>query len=107
MRVLLREDLENLGRRGEVVKVNGSVVFATSVYNEMVDRVTAHIKAQDKITLAEVRDMFNTSRKYALAFLEHLDEKKITRRIGDERVLWRERMGVEPTEDTTNAPQRI
>ena len=82
-------DLLNwLIERGEVVKVNGSVVFATSVYNEMVDRVTAHIKAQGKITLAEVRDMFNTSRKYAQALLEHLDGKKITRRVGDERVLY-------------------
>jgi len=34
-----------------------------------------------------MRDMFGTSRKYALAFLGHLDEKRITRRVGDERVL--------------------
>ena len=81
-------DLLNwLVEQGEVVKVNSSVVFATSVYNEMVDRVMAHIKAQGKITLAEVRNMFNTSRKYAQALLEHLDGKKITRRVGDERVL--------------------
>jgi selenocysteine-specific elongation factor len=32
--------------------------------------------------------MFNTSRKYAIAFLEHLDEARVTRRVGDERVLW-------------------
>jgi len=91
----------------QVVKVSSSVVFATSTYNEMVAKVTSLIKARGKVTLAEVRDLFNTSRKYAQAFLEHLDERKITRRIGDERVLWRERMGVEPTEDTSNAPQRI
>ena len=54
----------------------------------MVEKVTSHIKAQGKVTLAEVRDLFKTSRKYAQALLEHLDEKKITRRIGDERVLY-------------------
>jgi selenocysteine-specific elongation factor len=32
--------------------------------------------------------MFQTSRKYAVALLEHLDGKKITRRVGDERVLY-------------------
>jgi selenocysteine-specific elongation factor len=53
----------------------------------MVQRVISHIKARGKITVAEVRDMFHTSRKYALALMEHLDEQKITRRIGDERVL--------------------
>jgi selenocysteine-specific elongation factor len=31
--------------------------------------------------------MFGTSRKYALALLGHLDEKRVTRRVGDERVL--------------------
>ncbi len=66
---------------------NNSMVFAALTYNEMVDRVVAHIKMRDRVTLAEVRDLFNTSRKYAQAFLEHLDEKKITRRVGDERVL--------------------
>ncbi len=82
-------DLLNLlVQRHEIVKVSDSVVFSTSAYNKMVEEVTAHIKAQGKITLAEVRDMFKTSRKYAQAFLEYLDSKKITRRAGDERVLY-------------------
>ncbi len=71
----------------QVVKVSEGVVFAASAYDEMVDSVITHIKAQGKVTLAEVRDMFNTSRKYAQALLEHLDEKRVTRRVGDERVL--------------------
>jgi selenocysteine-specific elongation factor len=71
-----------------VVKVSENVVFSASAYNEMVEKVTSYIKARGKVTLAEVRDLFKTSRKYAQAFLEHLDEKKITRRIGDERVLY-------------------
>ena len=39
------------------------------------------------MTLAQVRDMFGTSRKYAQALLEHLDNERVTRRVGDERVL--------------------
>ena len=71
-----------------VVKVSENVVFSASAYNEMVEKVTSYIKTRGKVTLAEVRDLFKTSRKYAQAFLEHLDEKKITRRVGDERVLY-------------------
>jgi selenocysteine-specific elongation factor len=37
--------------------------------------------------VAQVRDLFSTSRKYALALLGYMDEKRITRRVGDERVL--------------------
>lgn len=82
-------DLLNLLiEQGQVVKVSSSVVLSASAYSEMVDGVTALIKAQGRVTLAEVRDLFGTSRKYAQALLEHLDEKKITHRVGDERILW-------------------
>ncbi|MBI4201636.1 MAG: selenocysteine-specific translation elongation factor [Chloroflexi bacterium] len=81
-------DLLNvLIEEGKVVKVSDSVVFSSAAYQQMVDRVLAHLKTDGKITVAQVRDMFGTSRKYALALMEHLDQRRITRRIGDERVL--------------------
>ena len=73
--------------RRQVVKVADDVVFSASAYNQMVARVVAHLKSKGRVTVAEVRDMFQTSRKYAVAFLEYLDGEKVTRRIGDERVL--------------------
>jgi selenocysteine-specific elongation factor len=80
--------LGQLIARQEVVKVAEGVVFSAKAYDEMVERVTGHIKAQGRVTLAEVRDLLQTSRKYAQALLEYLDSKKITRRVGDERVLY-------------------
>ncbi|UCC17331.1 MAG: SelB C-terminal domain-containing protein, partial [Dehalococcoidales bacterium] len=74
--------------RQQVVKVHSSVVFSVEAYNEMVEKVTTHIKEKGNVSVVEVRDMFNTSRKYVLALLEYLDEKKVTRRVGDERVLY-------------------
>ena len=67
--------------------MSDNVVFLASAYKEMLDRILSHMKQTGKITVAEVRDMFQTSRKYALAFMEHLDDQKVTRRVGDERVL--------------------
>ena len=49
--------------------------------------VRAHIEQHGTITLAQTRDLFGTSRKYAQALLEHLDRLRVTRRVGDERVL--------------------
>jgi selenocysteine-specific elongation factor len=40
------------------------------------------------VTVASLRDQFSTSRKHALALLEHLDQQRITRRQGDTRVRW-------------------
>jgi selenocysteine-specific elongation factor len=81
------ELLNLLIKQRRVVKVSDTVVFSASAYDEMVKSIVARIKSKGKITLAETRDMFNTSRKYAQALLEHLDQEKITRRVGDERVL--------------------
>ncbi len=72
----------------QAVKVSDDVIFSTSAYDEMLAKVTDRLKADGKVTLAEVRDMFQTSRKYAQALLEHMDKTKITRRTGDERVLY-------------------
>ncbi len=79
--------LNMLVEQGRVVKVSGTVVFDTATYTEMEHKIVAYTRERGKITLAEVRDMFHTSRKYAQALLEYLDEKQVTRRIGDERVL--------------------
>jgi selenocysteine-specific elongation factor len=54
------------------------IIFPASAYDEMVEEVINRIKSKGKITVGEVRDLFKTSRKYALALMEHLDERKIT-----------------------------
>jgi selenocysteine-specific elongation factor len=84
----LEPDILNLLiQQNKVVKVSDGVVFTAAAYDEMVRKVIAHLKDKGKITLAETRDMFQTSRKYAQALLENMDSQKITRRVGDDRVL--------------------
>jgi selenocysteine-specific elongation factor len=85
--VIAPELLDVLVDQRQVVKVSDNVIFVASAYKEMLDRIMSHMKQHGKVTVAEVRDMLQTSRKYALALMEHLDEQKITRRVGDERVL--------------------
>jgi selenocysteine-specific elongation factor len=53
----------------------------------MVAKVHDALIQNGKITLAEVRDLFSTSRKYAQALLEHLDSSGFTVREGDYRKL--------------------
>ena len=81
------ELLAYLAEQGAVVPVAEGVVFARAAYDEMVERITAHLREHGSVTLAQVRDLFGTSRKYAQGLLEHMDERRITRRVGDERVL--------------------
>ena len=73
--------------QGEVVRVADSVVFTAAAYKEMTDRIVEHLSTHGSITVADARTMFDTSRKYVLPLLEHMDQMQITRRMGDERVL--------------------
>jgi selenocysteine-specific elongation factor len=81
------ELLNVLIEQHQVVKASDGVIFSAAAYEEMVRKVISYAKEKGKVTLAEVRDMLGTSRKYTQALLEYMDEKKITRRVGDERIL--------------------
>ncbi len=72
---------------GEVTLVSPEVAFRRADYEQMTVRVRELIAQNGQVTAAEVRDMFVTSRKFALALLEHLDASGVTIRDGDFRRL--------------------
>ena len=73
--------------QGELVQINLEVVISSRVYEKWHQATIDLLKTNGKITVAEFRDTQQTSRKFALAFLEDLDAKGVTRREGDYRVL--------------------
>jgi selenocysteine-specific elongation factor len=81
------EVLNALLEMNELITVSSEVIFRKSDYDLMVTRIKDTLMQNEKIALAEVRDLFNTSRKYAQAILEHLDSMGITIRDGDFRKL--------------------
>jgi len=70
-----------------LITVSSDVIFRKVDYDFMVLKIREQLAQSEKITLAEVRDLFNTSRKYAQALLEHLDAIGLTIRDGDFRKL--------------------
>lgn len=72
---------------GQLVPVSPEIIFRKQDYDRMVDRIKQEIQQKDRITLAETRTLFDTSRKYAQALLEHLDSTGLTVRDGDFRTL--------------------
>ncbi|MFZ5902249.1 MAG: selenocysteine-specific translation elongation factor [Chloroflexota bacterium] len=81
------EVFDALIESGELITVAQDVVFRKSDYDAMVAKIKAAISQNGHITLAEARDLFNTSRKYVQALLEHLDATGVTMRDGDFRKL--------------------
>ena len=81
------EVLNLLDEQGKVVRVSETVVYSAKAYNEMVEIISEYIRENGEISVANVRDVLGTSRKYALALMDYMDHRRITRRVGDARVL--------------------
>lgn len=79
--------LEGLVATNRLVRVSDSVLFLPETITEMKSWVQEAIQADGSVSLAQFRDHFQTSRKYAAAFLEYLDSIGYTLRKGDVRVL--------------------
>jgi selenocysteine-specific elongation factor len=73
--------------QGTLVKVTDAILLERAAYEEAVARIVAFLRTHDTLTVADARDLLATTRKYMLAIFEHLDERRITRRQGDDRVL--------------------
>jgi selenocysteine-specific elongation factor len=71
---------------GLVVHLADNVVFSAEQLDRVRQETLAMIDERGSLTLAEFRDHFGSSRKYAQAVLEHFDARRITRRVGDKRV---------------------
>jgi selenocysteine-specific elongation factor len=71
----------------QLVAVSSEVAFRKQDYDSMVKRIKETLETKGQISLAEARDLFDTSRKYAQALLEHLDTIGVTVRAGDYRKL--------------------
>ncbi|MEZ4516390.1 MAG: selenocysteine-specific translation elongation factor [Chloroflexota bacterium] len=76
-----------LVEKGDLIQISPDVVYATDEYQRILTALKDYLVSHGEITAAQTRDLLGTSRKYAIALLEHLDELKITRRVGDARVL--------------------
>lgn len=81
------EVLEALIDQEKLVQINTDVLFDAETYRRLIQEIEQYIDSQGSITVAQARDLFDTSRKYILPLLEHLDAIGKTRRMGDERVL--------------------
>ncbi len=79
--------LEGLIATDRLVRVSDAVLFLPSTIEGMKSWVREAIQSNGSLSLAQFRDHFQTSRKYAAAFLEYLDAIGYTLRKGDIRVL--------------------
>jgi selenocysteine-specific elongation factor len=77
------EILAALLQEGDPVALSEDILVRRQAYAAMRDTALAIIEQEGHVTVAMLRDQLGTSRKFAQALLEHLDDRRVTRRIGD------------------------
>src|SRR6266849_6345873 len=85
---LSSELVDALIAQGRLVEVAAGLLYERDALSAIVARIRADIEANGPRTVAQIRDLLDASRKFALALVNYTDEHKITRRVGDERVLY-------------------
>ncbi len=77
--------VRSLTREGAVADLDG-IVFASGAVDEARRRVRAALRDRGTVTVADVRDLLGSTRKYVLPILNRLDAEGVTRRRGDDRI---------------------
>jgi selenocysteine-specific elongation factor len=79
--------LQALLREGVLVRVSEDLVFHCDSIIQLKQLVAKQKQKSDRLNVPEFKELAGISRKYAIPLLEYLDREKITRRVGDQRVI--------------------
>ena len=83
---------------GELVKVDARIYLHVSAEKRLRSVVADLIASSGGVTVSQVREAVNSTRKYVVPIMEHLDRIGFTRREGDKRVLKQEQGQPEATD---------
>ncbi len=77
--------VRTLTREGVLTELDG-VVFATSALDRARELVVAALRERGTLTVADVRDVLGSTRKFVVPIVTWLDRTGVTRRRGDDRI---------------------
>lgn len=84
---LAKQIIADMFKNGQLVKLNPAAYMDVGAYEKVLGTLKEYMEGHSSISLGEFRDLCNTSRKYAVQILEYMDKKKVTKMVGDQRVL--------------------
>lgn len=81
--------LQMAADNGELVRVNKEIYFHQQVMDEIKQTLATELQQSGGLTVSDIRQLLDTTRKYAVPLCEHLDSVEFTVRDGDKRILAR------------------
>jgi selenocysteine-specific elongation factor len=82
-----RKIIQMLVKEQRLVRINDALVLDRAAVDRLIADVRARKASNPRFGVADFKELTGLSRKYAVPLLEYLDSQRITRRMGDERVI--------------------
>ena len=82
-----RKLIQLMLKENALVKISEDMLIHRAVVDKLIADVKARKSKNPKLGVSEFKDLAGVSRKFAIPLLEYLDRQRITRRIGDERMI--------------------
>jgi len=80
--------LQILLREKNLVRVSPELVFHRQALAQLKEQLSTYKKTKgDRISVPAFKELTGITRKYAIPLLEYLDRERVTRRVGEERVI--------------------
>src|SRR5216683_3015116 len=76
-----------LVQAGKLVRVKESLFFHTRALDAIQTKLVALLRERKEIGPADIKDLLGISRKYAIPLLEFFDQRRVTARVGERRIL--------------------
>ena len=76
-----------LVQAGTLVRVKDSLYFHARALETIQTRVVALLQDRKEIGPGDIKDLLGISRKYAIPLLEFFDQRRVTTRVGERRIL--------------------
>jgi selenocysteine-specific elongation factor len=70
-----------------LVKLGDDLVFHRDTLADLKRQIAAQKSKTPRLNVSTFKDLFGITRKHAIPLLEYLDRERVTRRVGDERVI--------------------
>jgi len=72
---------------GKLLRVKESLFFHVEALDAIQAKLVALLRERKEIGPADIKDLLGVSRKYAIPLLEFFDQRRVTTRVGERRVL--------------------
>jgi selenocysteine-specific elongation factor len=74
-------------KENALVKITEEMYIDRSVMDKMISDVRSLKAKNPRLGIGEFKELTGVSRKYAIPLLEYLDRQRVTRRVGEDRLI--------------------